>query len=67
MAMSYGPQDAHVNEESVPELFSDLTLTQHPRDENPKSQEVHACLEVDPPQAWNYRISSNFRTLVILL
>jgi hypothetical protein len=28
---------------------------------------VRAHLEVDPPQAWYYRISPNFRTLVILL
>jgi hypothetical protein len=28
---------------------------------------VHDCLEVDPPQAWYYCISPNFRTLVILL
>jgi hypothetical protein len=28
---------------------------------------VHARLEVNPPQAWYYRISLNFCTLVILL
>jgi len=28
---------------------------------------VHACLKVNPPRAWYYRISPNFRTLVILL
>jgi hypothetical protein len=28
---------------------------------------VRAHLEVEPPQAWYYRISSNSRTLVILL
>ncbi len=28
---------------------------------------MHAHLEVEPPQAWYYRISSNSRTLVILL
>jgi hypothetical protein len=28
---------------------------------------VRACLEVEPPRAWYYRISPNSRTLVILL
>jgi hypothetical protein len=28
---------------------------------------VRACLKVNPPRAWYYRISPNFRTLVILL
>jgi hypothetical protein len=28
---------------------------------------VRACLEVNPPRAWYYRISPNSRTLVILL
>jgi hypothetical protein len=28
---------------------------------------VCAHLEVDPPRAWYYRVSPNFRTLVILL
>jgi hypothetical protein len=28
---------------------------------------VHLCLEVEPFQAWYYRISSNFYTVVILL
>jgi len=28
---------------------------------------MRARLEVDPPQAWYYRISPNSRTLVILL
>jgi len=40
---------------------------QHPCDEEPESQKVRARLEVDPPQAWYYRTSSNSRTLVILL
>jgi hypothetical protein len=48
-------------------LSLDLTLTQHPRDEEPKSQEVNARLEVNPLQAWYYHISPNSRTLVILL
>ncbi len=28
---------------------------------------MRACLEVEPPRAWYYRISSTSRTLVILL
>ncbi len=67
MAMFYGPQDAQVNEEPAPKSSLDLTLMQHPRDENHESREVHARLEVNPPQAWYYCISSNFHTLVILL
>ncbi len=42
-------------------------MTQHPCDENPESQEVRTCLEVDPPRAWYNHISLNSRTLVILL
>jgi hypothetical protein len=34
MATSYGPQATQMNEEPAPESFLDLTLTQHPRDEN---------------------------------
>jgi hypothetical protein len=36
MAMSYGLQVAHVNEEPTLESSLDLTLTELPRDENPK-------------------------------
>jgi len=64
---SYGPQAAQANEEPPPESSLDLTLTQHPRDEEPKPQEVCARIEVEPPRAWYYRISPNSRTLVILL
>jgi hypothetical protein len=65
IATSYGPQAAQANEESPSE--SSLTLTQHPRDEEPEPREVRAHLEVEPPRAWYYHISSNSRTLVILL
>jgi len=67
MIASYGPQAAQANEESPPESSLDLTLTQHPHDEEPEPREVRACLEVEPPRAWYYRISSNSRTQVILL
>jgi hypothetical protein len=67
MVSSYGSQAAQANEEPPPESSLDLTLTQHPRDEEPELQEVRARLEVEPPQAWYYRISLNSRTLVILL
>jgi hypothetical protein len=64
---SYGPQAAQANEEPPPKSSLDLTLTQHPRDEEPELREVRARLEVEPPRAWYYRISPNSRTLVILL
>jgi hypothetical protein len=64
---SYRPQAAQTNEEPLPESSLDLTLTQHPCDEEPKPQEVHARLEVKPPRAWYYRISPNSCTMVILL
>jgi hypothetical protein len=44
-----------------------LTLTQHPRDEDPEPRKVRAYLEVEPLRAWYYHISPNFRTLIILL
>jgi hypothetical protein len=50
MVTSYGPQAAQMNEESAPESFLDLTLTQHLRDEDPTPREVRARLEIDPPQ-----------------
>jgi hypothetical protein len=64
---SYGPQAAQVNEEPPSESSLDLTLTQHPRDEELEPRKVRARLEVEPPRAWYYRISPNSRTLVILL
>jgi hypothetical protein len=64
---SYGPQVAQANEEPPPESSLDLTLTQHPRDEEPELREVRARLEIEPPQAWYHRISPNSRTLVISL
>jgi hypothetical protein len=64
---SYGPQAAQANEEPPLESSLDLTLTQHPRDEELEPREVRALLEVEPPRAWYYRISPNSRTLVILL
>jgi hypothetical protein len=67
MVSSYGPQVAQANEELPSESSLDLTLTQHPRDEEPELREVRARLEVEPPRAWYYRISPNSRTLVILL
>jgi hypothetical protein len=64
---SYGPQAAQTNVESPSESSLDLTLTQHPHDEELEPREVRTCLEVEPPRAWYYRISTNSRTLVILL
>jgi hypothetical protein len=67
MATTYGPQATQVNEELPSESSLDLTLTQHPHDEEPEIRKVRARLEVEPPRAWYYRISPNSRTLVILL
>ncbi len=64
---SYGPQAAQANEGLPSESSLDLTLTQHPRDEELELREVRARLEVEPPRAWYYCISPNSRTLVILL
>jgi len=67
MVTSYGLQAAQANKEPPSESSLDLTLTQHPCDEEPKPREVCACFEIEPPQAWYYRIFPNSRTLVILL
>jgi len=64
---SYRPQAAQANEEPPSESSLDLTLTQHLHDEKPEPQEVCTRLEVEPPRAWYYHISPNYRTLVILL
>jgi hypothetical protein len=67
MVTSYGPQAAQTNEKPPSESFLNLTLTQHPHDEEPEPWEVRARLEVKPLRAWYYCISPNSRTLVILL
>ncbi len=67
MATSYGPQVTQVNEEPTLESSLDLTLMQHPCDDDPAPREVHTHLEIDPPQTWYYRIFPNSHTLVILL
>jgi hypothetical protein len=51
MVTSYGPQAAQANEEPPPESSLDLTLTQHPCDEEPEPREVCARLEVEPLRA----------------
>jgi len=48
MATSYMPQAAQVNEESAPESYLDLTLMQHPRDEDLEPQEARAHFKVNP-------------------
>ncbi len=67
MAMSYGPQATQMNEKFPQESPLDLTLTQHPDDENPKLRKMHFHFKVEPLQIWYYQISPNFCTLVILL
>ncbi len=56
-----------MNEKPPSESSLDLALTQHPYDEDSKSQEVRLHLEVEPPQNWYYRIFPNSPTLMILL
>ncbi len=51
MVTSYGPQAAQMNEEPTSESSLDLTLTQHPRDEDPASQEVCARLKSRSPSS----------------
>jgi hypothetical protein len=48
MVTSYGPQAAQVNEGPPSESSLDLTLMQHPHDEELEPREVHARLEVEP-------------------
>jgi hypothetical protein len=48
MFMSYEPQITQVNEELPPESSLNLTLTQHPRGEDPKLQKVCTRLELNP-------------------
>ncbi len=49
MVTSYRPQIAQMNEELSLESSLNLTLIQHPCDENPKRRKVHVRLEVEPP------------------
>jgi hypothetical protein len=49
MVTSYEPQAAQANEEPLLESSLDLTLTQHPRDEELEPRKVRARLEVEPP------------------
>ncbi len=49
MVTSYKLQAAQVNEKLAPKSSLDLTLMQHPCDENLKPREVRGHLEVDPP------------------
>ncbi len=51
MVTSYGAQAIQANEEPPPESSLNLTLTQHPHDEEPELREVRARLEVEPPRA----------------
>jgi hypothetical protein len=48
---SYGPQATQADAELPSESSLDLTLTQHPRDEEPEPREVRARFEVEPPRA----------------
>jgi hypothetical protein len=67
MTTSYWPQATQVDEKPPWEPNLNLTLTQHPYDEDLETQEMCLHLEVEPPQAWYYHIFLNFCTLLILL
>jgi hypothetical protein len=67
MAMFYRPQATKMNEKPPLESFLNLTLTQHPCDEDPELWKVHACFEIEPPRTLYYYISPNFCTSMILL
>jgi len=49
MTMSYEPQIAQMNEKLPRELSPDLMLTQHLRDEDPKSREMRLLFKIEPP------------------
>jgi hypothetical protein len=51
MVATHGPQAAQANEEPPPETSLDLTLTQHPSNEEPEPREVRARFEVEPLRA----------------
>jgi hypothetical protein len=67
MTISYGPQVTQVNEKPPLKSSLDLTLMQHPHDEDLELQGVCLHLKVEPLRAWYYRIFLNFHTLVIFL
>jgi hypothetical protein len=54
MITFYELQVTQMNEESPWESSLNLTLTQHPNDEDPKLQKVHLRLEVEPPRTWYF-------------
>jgi hypothetical protein len=56
-----------MNKELPLESFLDLTLTQHPCDEELEIRKVCVHFEVESPRAWYYHIFLNFHTLVISL
>ncbi len=51
MATSYGPQAAQVHEEPPSKSSLNLTLMQHPCDENFEPRKVHVRLVIEPPRA----------------
>ncbi len=50
MTTFYKPQVTQMNEKPPRKLSLDLTLTQHPHDEDHELQQVHLCLKVEPLQ-----------------
>ncbi len=67
MVTSYGPQVAQANEEPPSEPSLNLTLMQHPCDEDIEPREVRTCLEVEPPSSLVLSYFSEFSHLVLLL
>jgi len=51
MAITYEPQATQVNEEPPLRSSLDLTLTQHPHDEDHELRKMHIRLEVEPLRA----------------
>ncbi len=49
MTMSYSLQATQMNEELPLESSLELTLTQHPHDENHEPRDVRIHFEVEPP------------------
>ncbi len=54
MTTSYGPQATQVNEELSSESSLNLTLMQHPCDENLEPREICLHLEIEPLHAHGY-------------
>jgi hypothetical protein len=59
MTTSYGPQAIQVNEELPSESSLNLTLMQHPCDEDLEPREIYPHLEIEPLHAHEKRLVSS--------